>query len=133
VFRVDVAVTNAEGRVRHDVAMTFPEPIGPRWCEKSPAPVLFPDGVQFHAAAPHTGLLGISIRAEGRQGESDVVVMRGIVDDHAYLAGIALAAAAVAVVNERPEGTVEITRYSGHYLEAAVNAGLEVAAFSAAS
>ncbi len=134
--RVDAltaTVTAEPGRVRRRRVAAFPAPIGSLWCEPIPTPVAYPKDLTF-CRAPYDGpLLGISVRAEGTKSGRPHADVTGIVDDPDYLAAIALAAAALMLIDAgTPEGRFEVQRRAAEYLDACTRAGVGIAEFTPA-
>ncbi len=135
--RVDsltATVTAEPGRVRRRRTAAFPEPIGSLWCESVPTPVAFPRDMTFFRAPYDGPLLGITVSVEGRKNGRPHTDVTGIVDEPDYLAAIALAAAALMMIDAgAPEGRFEVQRRAGEYLDSCTSAGIGIAEFTRAS
>ena len=134
VAGVSTAITTEGRPLARGTAVSFPGSIGPLWAEVSALPASWPKDWQF-LTAPYSGALtGVSVRVEGEAAGSPRVVSRAVVDDPLFLGAIALAAAALMLIDETlPQGGNEVHQYAEHYIEACTAAGMGVASFSPAS
>ncbi len=135
VVDVTAAVTAAPRRIRSRRSACFPDPVGTLWCERVPQPVAHPTAMTFLHAPFDGPLSGISVTAYGEVDGRPRTVAIGIVDDPDYLAAIALAGAALMVVDQG-SGLIEqleVSERAGSYVAACTRAGMGTAAFIPAS
>lgn len=125
VLEIAIAWTEPGRPLRRGEAIPFPEPIGARWAKERKT-----DGGDRRFVAPVDGEWAAAM-ARTTAGTSDGVVARivGVADLAAHLEGLALAAGAVSVA-EYPYGLATPALRPDAYLVAALDAGLDVAAYS---
>jgi hypothetical protein len=134
VTGVSAAITTPGKPLSRGTAVSFPGSIGPLWADVSALPLSWPKDWRFFNAPYDGALAGVSVRVEGEVDGSSRTISHAIVDDPLFLGAIALAAAALMLVDESlPEGRNEVQRFAGRYLEACTVAGMGVASFSPAS
>jgi hypothetical protein len=126
VSSVTLAWTSPGKPLHRGVAAAFPDPVGARWGRRVGSS---PDRIEVPVSGPWAGA---TATVDGRVGGEVVHRVVGVADDREHLAGIALAAGALAVLAggfgagvHRPADAPEA------YLGAALQVGLGVAAFSA--
>ena len=130
-LEVVVGWTEAGKPLRRGHPLLFPQPIGNLWAREGPNvwPGA-PTGARFLAApfeGPWTGLVARVTAATPDGVETRTI---GVADDSLFLAGIALAAAALAAGSRAfPIGRHYPTAAGSIYLDSALRAGLEVATF----
>ncbi len=125
VLGAEVAWTEPGRALRRGEAMPFPEPVGPRWATLQPH-----TGRVRRFVAPVEGQWAAAM-ARVTVGTSDGVHVRvlGVADHAAHLEALSLAAGAVAI-GEYPYGLATPEDRAEYYLAAAVEAGLDVAAYT---
>ncbi|HSR45549.1 MAG TPA: hypothetical protein VLT15_10040 [Acidimicrobiia bacterium] len=134
VTAASVAITVPARRIPHRFAVSFPTPVGGLWSERTDAPVSIPNVPHFFEAPYDGPLFGITVSAEGTIAGESATVVRGIVDDPEFLAAIALAGAALMLIDGAlPDGTTEVQDEAACYLEACAGAGMGVASFNPGS
>ena len=134
VEKVSAAVTVPARRVPHQNAMSYPDPIGPLWSESAPSPSPTVRDLLFYHSPYDGSLAGVTARAEGEVAGAPKILSYGIVDDPLFLGAIALAAAALMILDgSLPDGCIGVETEAHRYLEACTAAGMGVASFSAVS
>ena len=134
VTGVSTAITTEGKPLARGTAVSFPGSIGPLWAEVSALPASWPNDWRFLNAPYDGALAGVSVSVEGEVDGSSRIVSQAIVDDPRFLGAIALAAAALMLIDESlPKGGNEVHRFAERYIEACTVAGMGVASFSPAS
>jgi len=134
VENVSAAVTVPARRVPHQNAMSYPDPIGPLWSESAPSPSPTVRDLLFYHSPYDGSLAGVTARAEGEVAGALKILSYGIVDDSLFLGAIALAAAALMILDgSPPDGCIGVETEAHRYLEACTAAGMGVASFSPVS
>jgi hypothetical protein len=124
---VTVSWTEPGSPLRHGTAVAFPDPVGAVWGEERPSGpgdvnIAVPTGDEWG---------GISVTVSRSDGTVRIV---GVADLAAHLEALALAAGAVAVLHGAyPPGLHRPRDAAATYLERALIAGLDVAAFTVAN
>ena len=117
--------------LRRGLPLAFPQPIGNLWAE--PGREIWPEAppaTQFLAAPFDGPWIGLTVRVTAATPEGVEVRTLGVADDRAFLGGIALAAAVLAAgAGAYPVGSNYPTAAYREYLDAALRAGLDIAAF----
>ncbi len=131
-LEVVVGWTEPKRPHRRGHPLTFPQPVGNAWGHDGP--VIWPDapaGTRFLSAGIETAWMGLMAKVTAATPDGVEARTLGVADDAAYLAGIALAAGALAAAaGAYPVGVHYPTAAPDAYLDAALDAGLEVATFS---
>lgn len=129
LLEVVVGWTEPGRPARRGRVLSFPQPVGDCWSREGPAvwPEAPPNTI-FLTAAIEGEWMGLMARVAAANTEGVEVRTLGVADHARYLDGIALAAAAVAVAGGAyPPGVQYPTAAADIYLDAALDAGLEVA------
>ena len=134
VRSIKAAITVDQRKVRRDQSALFPDPIGALWCETAPSPVNSPSGLIFSHAPYDGSLRGISVQAEGTIDGRGSMATSGIVEDPLFLDAVALAGAAIMLLDgDAPHERFEVQRHAADYLAACRAVGLGVASFRGSS
>lgn len=125
VLEITYAWTEPGRPLRRGEAIPFPDPVGARWARERDA-----GGRQRRFVAPVDGEWAAAM-TRVTTGTLDGVVARivGVADLAAHLEGLALAAGAISI-SEFPFGLATPELRADAYLAAALNAGLDVAAYT---
>ncbi len=126
--RVTVAVTTHGKPRSKGLPAHFPDPVGSRWADEVDTPWRTTPAPMHYLEAPIDDPIwaGLSIEVTGTDQARNVQRLVALVDVGAFLAGIALSAAAIALLEQQPSpGWVHLD--STPLLRAAVAQGLAVA------
>lgn len=126
VMDVTIAWTEPGRPLRRGEALPFPDPVGARWGAERPSTT----GRSF--AAPVTGQwAGAMARVTSAHDDGVVTRVVGVADLAPHLEALALAAGALTMAaGDFSPGVATPVAASERYLEAALRAGLDVAAYS---
>ncbi|MFQ5555353.1 MAG: hypothetical protein ACE5GC_08295 [Acidimicrobiia bacterium] len=128
ILDVTIAWTEPGSPIRRGEPIPFPDPVGARWARPRKGAAGYDAYV-----APITGDWAAAIARVTSAVESGVVTrIVGVADLAPHLEALALAAGAL-TLGAFPPGSHHPVRAAGSYLGAALEAGLEVAAYSIAS
>jgi hypothetical protein len=130
-MEVVVGWTEPGRPLRRGRPLVFPQPVGNLWAHEAQSTwPEAPTGTQFLAAPVEGPWAGLVARVTAATSEGVEVRTIGVADDAIFLGGIALAAAVlVAASGAYPIGLNHPAAIAPAYLDASLQAGLEVATF----